>query len=84
MSIDGDGPFRLTVNALSMRRTHDLAFFCCSTAQKNLPHIHFNAFKIATIGGLQSNNMGKFLQRKFVMSIICKSNYDDVSFHLEY
>jgi hypothetical protein len=67
---------------LSTRQTHDLAFFC-STTQKNLPHT-LQCFQSCNYWGICKSIISKFLHREFVMSIIYKSNYDDVSFHLEY
>jgi hypothetical protein len=67
---------------LSMHQTHDLAFFC-STTQKNLPHT-LQCFQNCNYWGICKSIVSKFLHREFVISIICKSNYDDVSFHLEY
>jgi hypothetical protein len=72
VSIDGDAPFL----------KDDLAFFC-STTQKNLPHT-LRCFQNCNYWGICKSIISKFLQWEFVMSIICKSNYDDVSFHLEY
>jgi hypothetical protein len=67
---------------LSTSWTHNYAS-CCSTTHKNLPHTH-RCFRHCNYWGICKSIISKFLRQEFVMLIICKSNYDDVSFHLEY